>query len=214
MLCSLLPASDLATRAVLHPGGPEFWPCICRPRHASEEAFWCLYPFGDLFADLVSWAKAQYMTAPAGQQQRAPCPAGKITPLPDAQGVCHTPATPRGRRPTCRSGGGARDRAFLHPGRRHQVRREGQEVPRRRGGRWLLGHPPCASQGVRARRQPRRPSSTQGARLRRMRTVPASGASSGALYQGTSGRRAAVFRPLDSPVLQCSRQLTPSVRAA
>ncbi len=51
-------------------GRPGVLTRLRRPLHESEEA--ATTRFGDLVADLVTWAKAQYTTAPAGQQQRTP----------------------------------------------------------------------------------------------------------------------------------------------
>jgi hypothetical protein len=70
-----------------------------RPLHESEEA--ATTRFSNLVADLVTWAKAQYTTAPAGQQQSTPRQEAAALP-PQANGSathhCRS-ATPRGRRP-------------------------------------------------------------------------------------------------------------------
>ncbi len=64
-------------------GRPGVLTRLRRPLHESEEA--ATTRFGDLVADLVTWAKAQYTTAPAGQQQRTPRQeAAALPPKPTA----------------------------------------------------------------------------------------------------------------------------------
>jgi hypothetical protein len=70
-----------------------------RPLHKSEEA--ATTRFRDLVTDLVTWAKAQYTTAPAGKLQCTPSQEATALP-PQADGsATHSrrSATPRGRRP-------------------------------------------------------------------------------------------------------------------
>ena len=80
-------------------GRPGVLARLRRPLHESEEA--ATTRAGDLVADLVTWAKAQYTAAPAGQQQRASRQEANA-PSPRADGSA-TPrrrsATPRGHRP-------------------------------------------------------------------------------------------------------------------
>jgi hypothetical protein len=80
-------------------GRPGVLTRLRRPLHESEEA--ATTRFGDLVATLVTWAKAQYTTAPACQQQRTPRQEAAALP-PQAKGPA-TPhrrsATPRGRCP-------------------------------------------------------------------------------------------------------------------
>ena len=80
-------------------GRPGVLARLRRPLHESEEA--ATTRFSDLVADLVNWAKAQYTTAPAGQQQRPARPEAAALP-PQANGSAthrRRSATPRGRRP-------------------------------------------------------------------------------------------------------------------
>ena len=58
------------TEQSCYTGRPGGLALLRRPLHESEEA--ATTRFSDLVADLVNWAKAQYTTAPAGQQQRTP----------------------------------------------------------------------------------------------------------------------------------------------
>jgi hypothetical protein len=80
-------------------GRPGVLTRLRRPLHESEEA--ATTRFGDLVADLVTWAKAQYTTAPAGQQQRTPRQeAAALPPQANGSATHHgRSATPRGRRP-------------------------------------------------------------------------------------------------------------------
>jgi hypothetical protein len=71
-----------------------------RPLHESEAA--AATRFGDLVTDLVTWAKAQYTTAPAGQPPRAPRQEAALPPHAAGSGSAphhRRSVTPRGRRP-------------------------------------------------------------------------------------------------------------------
>jgi hypothetical protein len=79
-------------------GRPGVLARLRRPLHESEAA--ASTRFGDLVTDLVTWAKAQYTTAPAGQQQRTPRHEAALTPQAAGSAPHHRrSATPRGRRP-------------------------------------------------------------------------------------------------------------------
>ncbi len=78
-------------------GRPGVLALLCRPLHESEAA--ASMRFGDLVTDLVTWAKAQYTTAPAGQQPRAPRHEAAFTPQAAGSAPHHRrSATPLGRR--------------------------------------------------------------------------------------------------------------------